>query len=77
MAGLILLVAMVGAIVLTHRTSSTVKRQNISRQQQRKVADTLEVLSLRSGAGVQELGGIYRPKAEPALLPAHYDDAEH
>jgi NADH-quinone oxidoreductase subunit J len=77
MAGLILLVAMVGAIVLTHRTSSTVKRQNISRQQQRKVADTLEVLSLRSGAGVQELGGIYRPKAEPALLPAHHDDAEH
>jgi NADH-quinone oxidoreductase subunit J len=69
MAGLILLVAMIGAIVLTHRQGSNARRQNISKQQQRQVSDTLEVLTLRSGAGVQELG-IYRPKPEPALLPA-------
>jgi len=77
MAGLILLVAMIGAIVLTHRQSTTARRQNISRQQQRQVSDTLEVLTLRSGAGVQELG-IYRPKAAPVLLPAHeHDEGEH
>jgi len=70
MAGLILLVAMIGAIVLTHRKTTNARRQNISRQQQRQVSDTLEVLKLRTGAGILELGGIYRPKPEPALLPA-------
>ncbi len=68
LSGLILLVAMVGAIVLTHRDRHTSRHQNITRQQQRLVADTLEVLSVRSGAGVAELG-IYRPK--PAAAPAH------
>ena len=71
MAGLVLLVAMIGAIVLTHRERAGTKRQNITRQQTRAVADTLEILQVRSGAGVQELG-IYRPK--PALVeaaPAH------
>ena len=84
MAGLILLVAMIGAIVLTHRDRTTARRQNITRQQERRVVDTLEVLQVRSGAGVRELG-IYRPKAGPALLPAHedhaalphHDDGEH
>jgi NADH-quinone oxidoreductase subunit J len=70
MAGLILLVAMIGAIVLTHRVTTTARRQNITRQQERKVADTLKILKVRTGAGVQELG-IYRPEPEPALLPAH------
>jgi len=77
MAGLILLVAMVGAIVLTHRQTGKARRQNIARQQQRQVADTLEVLKLRTGAGVIETGGIYRPKPEPALLPAHHEEGEH
>ncbi len=63
MSGLILLVAMVGAIVLTHRERRTARYQNITRQQERQVSDTLEVLNLRSGAGVSELG-IYRPKPE-------------
>ncbi len=62
LSGLILLVAMIGAIVLTHRDRHTSKHQNITRQQQRRVADTLEVISVRSGAGVAELG-IYRPQA--------------
>jgi NADH-quinone oxidoreductase subunit J len=74
LSGLILLVAMIGAIVLTHRRTTNVRRQNITRQQTRRVADTLEVLSLKTGAGVKELG-IYRPK--PALLPdAHHASAE-
>ena len=78
LSGLILLVAMIGAIVLTHRERHTARRQNIARQHARQVVDTLEVLKLRTGAGVQELG-IYRPKpAAPALLPAHgHDDHDH
>jgi NADH-quinone oxidoreductase subunit J len=69
LAGLILLVAMVGAIVLTHRDRHTARRQNITRQQERRVADTLQVLQIRNRAGVQELG-IYRPKPMPQLIPA-------
>jgi NADH-quinone oxidoreductase subunit J len=71
LSGLILLVAMMGAIVLTHRERTSARRQNITRQQERRVVDTLEVLKLRTGAGVQELG-IYRPKPPaPVLLPGH------
>jgi NADH-quinone oxidoreductase subunit J len=69
LSGLILLVAMIGAIVLTHRDRSIAKRQNITRQQSRLVGDTLEILTPRTGAGVQELG-IYRPK--PAPEPKHH-----
>ena len=79
LSGLILLVAMVGAIVLTHRERNVARRQDITRQQTRLVGDTLEILTPRSGAGVQELG-IYRPKPAPALagtghhaLPAPHD----
>ena len=74
LSGLILLVAMVGAIVLTHRDRHTSRRQNITRQQERRVADTLEVLTLRSGAGVTALGGIYRPKPARVLLPSGHAD---
>jgi len=66
LSGLILLDAMIGAIVLTHRDRHTTRRQDITRQQERRVSDTLEILQIRSGAGVQETG-IYRPKPEPAL----------
>jgi NADH-quinone oxidoreductase subunit J len=68
-SGLILLVAMIGAIVLTHRQRPGTKRQNITRQQERMVADTLEVLTIRSGAGVDELG-VYRRKPEPVAEQA-------
>ena len=63
-SGLILLVAMIGAIVLTHRQRTGVRRQNITHQQERLVSDTLEVVQVRSGAGVGELG-VYRRKPEP------------
>jgi NADH-quinone oxidoreductase subunit J len=76
LSGLILLVAMIGAIVLTHRRTTNVRRQNITRQQTRRVEDTLEVLKLRTGAGVKELG-IYRPKPAPALLPDEHVEGGH
>ena len=64
-AGLILMVAMIGAIVLTHRDRGTSKRQNIARQNARTAADTLEVVSVVSRAGVTS---FLRPK--PDLVPA-------
>jgi NADH-quinone oxidoreductase subunit J len=42
-AGLILLVAMIGAIVLTHRERLGVKRQNISKQNARTLETAIEV----------------------------------
>ncbi len=51
-AGLTLLVAMMGAIVLTHRRRPGVRRQNVSEQFDRKVEDALEVKKVVSGSGV-------------------------
>jgi len=50
-AGLILLVAMIGAIVLTHRTREGVKRQKIPAQIARKRSDSVELVKVRSGQG--------------------------
>jgi len=51
-AGLILLVAMIGAIVLTHRTRTGVRRQNVEEQQNRTVEDSLEVRKITPKTGV-------------------------
>jgi NADH-quinone oxidoreductase subunit J len=51
-AGLILLVAMIGAIVLTLRDRDGVRRQRISDQVDRKVADTIEIVKVVPGSGV-------------------------
>ena len=51
-AGLILLVAMIGAIVLTHRTRSGVKKQNITAQVQRSASDAIEIKKVEPGSGV-------------------------
>ncbi len=50
-AGLILLVAMVGAIVLTHRRREGVRRQVISRQLSRRREDVIEVRDIAPGSG--------------------------
>jgi NADH-quinone oxidoreductase subunit J len=72
-AGLVLLVAMIGAIVLTLRDRKTSRHQNIRMQTSRTVAETLEMVEVSIGAGVKELG-IYRPKTpEPEPEPAHAD----
>lgn len=51
-AGLILLVAMVGAIVLTLRHKPNVKRQNISEQVARTKATAMEIRQVRPGQGL-------------------------
>ena len=50
-AGLILLVAMIGAIVLTLRHRPGVKRQSISRQVGRTPADAMEMHDVKPGQG--------------------------
>ena len=51
-SGLILLVAMIGAIVLTHRRRTGVLRQNISEQLKRQPKDTIEVHDVETGKGI-------------------------
>ncbi|MGD9921057.1 MAG: NADH-quinone oxidoreductase subunit J [Pseudorhodoplanes sp.] len=52
-AGLVLLVAMIGAIVLTLRHKEGVKRQNISDQVARTPATAIEVVKVQPGQGLQ------------------------
>src|SRR3954468_22328340 len=51
-AGLVLLVAMIGAIVLTLRTRPGVRRQRVSEQLYRPTSDAVTVVKVRSGEGV-------------------------
>lgn len=51
-AGLVLLVAMIGAIVLTLRHREGVRRQKISEQVKRDRADTLEIKKVPVGRGI-------------------------
>lgn len=51
-SGLILFVAMVGAIVLTHRTRPGIRKQNVSEQQARKASDVLEIKKVTPKTGV-------------------------
>jgi NADH-quinone oxidoreductase subunit J len=63
-AGLLLLVAMIGAIVLTLRDRKTSRRhQSIRVQTERTVAETLEMVTVSIGAGMRETG-IYVPKVD-------------
>lgn len=52
MSGMVLLVAMIGAIVLTLRARPDVKRQQVSRQTSVKREDVVEVQKVTSGTGV-------------------------
>ncbi|MCI4644040.1 MAG: NADH-quinone oxidoreductase subunit J [Hyphomonadaceae bacterium] len=51
-AGIILLVAMIGAIVLTLRHRPHVKRQNIAQQTSRRRADATELVDVAPGKGI-------------------------
>ena len=52
LAGLILLVAMIGAIVLTLRHRSDVKRQDVVAQMMRDPALAMELRDVKSGQGL-------------------------
>jgi NADH-quinone oxidoreductase subunit J len=65
-ASAVLMVAMIGAIVLTHRDRRLSKRQDIARQIARHPADTLAMIDVAIGAGVSA-ADIRRP--DPALPP--------
>jgi NADH-quinone oxidoreductase subunit J len=53
-AGLVLLVAMIGAIVLTLKHRVGVKRQSVSRQMARTAAGGMRIVSIKSGEGIEE-----------------------
>lgn len=77
-AGLILLVAMMGAIVLTLRERTGTKRQSIPDQLARE--GKVEVLNIPGGQGIRSLGILRRlPKAEPApkKVAHHGHDDDH
>jgi len=51
-AGLILFVAMIGAIVLTLRTREGIKRQDVKRQLGRTRAESVELVKVKPGEGI-------------------------
>ncbi len=72
-AGLVLLVAMIGAIVLTHRDRKTSRHQVIRTQTERTTAETLEMLDIGLGVGTKGTG-YYRPKPK-TMEPVAVHDA--
>ena len=52
-AGLVLLVAMVGAIVLTHRSRGDVRGQNVTKQIRRRPKDAVKLTHPEVGEGVE------------------------
>lgn len=52
-AGIVLLVAMIGAIVLTHRERGGVRAQNIAQQVRRRPQDATRLVDPGSGQGVE------------------------
>jgi NADH-quinone oxidoreductase subunit J len=52
-AGIVLLVAMIGAIVLTHRTRGGTKGQNIAKQNRRRPQDAVRNINQPVGQGVE------------------------
>jgi NADH-quinone oxidoreductase subunit J len=53
-AGLVLLVAMIGAIVLTLRHKPSIKRQNIGEQVARSRATGMSIIQVKTGEGISE-----------------------
>lgn len=51
-SGMVLLVAMVGAIVLTLRSREGVKKQNIADQVRRRAKDAIEIRKVKVGEGI-------------------------
>lgn len=77
-SGLILLVAMIGAIVLTLRDRGVSRKQQIARQTARNPASTLVMVDVAVGAGIPA-EHILRPlpDAAPTPEPEHAHDDQH
>jgi NADH-quinone oxidoreductase subunit J len=67
-AGFILLVAMIGAIMLTLRERSGVRRQSVEAQNARSRATAIRVVDVRPGQGVAT-GGVLRMDAAGRDIP--------
>ena len=74
LSGLILLVAMIGAIVLTLRGKPISKRQDIAAQVAR--AGSVNLRQVKSGAGLAEIG-IERPPVEAPPAPKQVEHHGH
>jgi NADH-quinone oxidoreductase subunit J len=72
-AAMVLLVAMIGAIVLTHREGRTSRHQAIRIQTERTAAETLELLDIGLGVGTKA-SGFYRPRPQ-TIEPADMHDS--
>ena len=66
-AGLILLVAMIEALVLTHRDRGTTRRQSVARQHERTTAHTLALEQVRTRERVTT---FYGPTPQPGTSHA-------
>lgn len=73
-AGLVLLVAMIGAIVLTHREGTGGRRQSVARQMARDPQSTLVLMDVTVGSAV---GEFLRPEPEAGEGGAAMDHAHH
>ena len=79
-SGLVLLVAMIGAIVLTLRERKTSRHQNVAAQTSRTVAETLDSVHLTLGAGTTASGGFLRPRVknpEPEPVAEDHGHGHH
>jgi NADH-quinone oxidoreductase subunit J len=74
-SGIILLVAMIGAIVLTHRDRPGTKRQDIAVQVAR--AGTVSVRQVPQGVGLKEIGIERSPEAEKPRQIEHHHGGHH
>lgn len=54
MAGIVLFLAMIGAIALTHQKRSNVLRQNVNQQLSRKPHEAIEIANPPSGKGINQ-----------------------
>ena len=53
LSGIVLLLAMIGAIVLTHVYRPTIKRQNIESQNSTTAKDRVKLVNIKSGEGIK------------------------
>ena len=53
LSGIVLLLAMIGAIVLTHVYRPTIKRQNIDKQNTTFSKDRVKLINTKAGEGIQ------------------------